>query len=159
MSDDGDAEIVCCGHPQPLLLRGGQAAPLDALPPLPPLGLLDLAGTQARAELLGAGPGDGVLLYTDGVTDARDAAGRPYPLAERAAALSGSGMPLLEALRADLLDHAGGTLRDDATMFYLRLSSATASQGAGRAPATCAAAGTRSAARTRPRPPLRATVL
>jgi len=158
MSDDGDAEIVCCGHPQPLLLRGGQATPLDALPPLPPLGLLDLAGIQARAGLLGAGPGDGVLLYTDGVTDARDAAGRPYPLAERAAALSGGGTPLLEALRADLLDHAGGVLRDDATMFYLKLSGATASQVARHAPGACATTVTRSA-RTRPRPPLRATLL
>jgi serine phosphatase RsbU (regulator of sigma subunit) len=44
-----------------------------------------------------------VLLYTDGVTDARDSSGRPYPLAERAAALSAGSEPLLEALRADLL--------------------------------------------------------
>jgi serine phosphatase RsbU (regulator of sigma subunit) len=143
MGDDEDAEIVCCGHPQPLLLRGGQATPLDALSPSPPLGLLDLAGTQARAGLLGAGPGDGVLLYTDGVTDARDADGRPYPLAERAAALSGSGRSLLESLRADLLDHAGGTLRDDATMFHLRLSSTSARHGGDRAPGTCGSTGTR----------------
>jgi serine phosphatase RsbU (regulator of sigma subunit) len=145
MSHDGDAEIICCGHPQPLLLRGGQATPLDALAPSPPLGLLDLAGTPARAGLLGAGPGDGVLLYTDGVTDARDAAGRPYPLAERAAALSGSGRPLLEVLRADLLDHAGARLRDDATLFHLRLSGASDRRSGGRGPGTRASTATRSA--------------
>jgi serine phosphatase RsbU (regulator of sigma subunit) len=29
-------------------------------------------------------PGDQLLLYTDGITEARDAEGRFYPLAERA---------------------------------------------------------------------------
>jgi len=122
MDDDAGAEIVCCGHPQPLLLRDGRAAPLDAVPTAPPLGLLDMAGCPARAGLLGVGPGDGVLLYTDGVTDARDAAGLPYPLAERAAALSGARPPLVQALRDDLLRYTGGKLRDDATLLHLRLT-------------------------------------
>lgn len=121
MDDDAGAEIVCCGHPRPLLLRGGQATLLDEVPATPPLGLLDLAGCQARAARLCAGPGDSVLLYTDGVTDARDRSGLTYPLAERAAALSRQDGPLLEALRADLLRHADGTLRDDATLLHLRL--------------------------------------
>jgi serine phosphatase RsbU (regulator of sigma subunit) len=133
---DGSAEVVCCGHPQPLLLRGGQATPLDSLAPMPPLGLFDMAGCQPRAGLLGAGPGDSVLLYTDGVTDARDAAGCPYPLADRAAALAREDGPLLQALRADLLQHVNGVLRDDATMLYLRLAD-TSSGFAGHAPATC----------------------
>lgn len=121
--DDGKpAEIVCCGHPQPLLLHAGQATLLDMAPPAPPLGLLDMVDTQAQAEPLVAGPGDSVLLYTDGVTDALDAVGRPYPLADRAAALSGRGDPLLEALRADLLSYTGGTFRDDATLLHLRLA-------------------------------------
>jgi serine phosphatase RsbU (regulator of sigma subunit) len=126
VDEDAGAEIVCCGHPQPLLLRDGQATPLDALPPAPPLGLLDMAGCPARAGLLGAGPGDSVLLYTDGVTDARDAAGLPYPLAERAAALSGERLPLLRALRDDLLRYTGGKLRDDATLLHLRFTDAPA---------------------------------
>lgn len=121
MDDDAGADIVCCGHPRPLLLRGGQATLLDEVPATPPLGLLDLAGCQAHAARLGVGPGDSVLLYTDGVTDARDRSGLAYPLAERAAALSRQDGPLLEALRADLLCHADGTLRDDATLLHLRL--------------------------------------
>ena len=36
------AELVCCGHPPPLLLRGGSAAFIEPSP-APPLGLLDLA--------------------------------------------------------------------------------------------------------------------
>jgi serine phosphatase RsbU (regulator of sigma subunit) len=133
--DNGEAQIVCCGHPPPLLLRGGQVTLLDALPPSPPLGLLDLGGYSPRADLLGACPGDSVLLYTDGVSEAHDDRGRPYPLAERAAALSartprsradehgpGGCASLPELLRDDLLDHVGGRLRDDATLLYLRFA-------------------------------------
>jgi serine phosphatase RsbU (regulator of sigma subunit) len=136
--DDDEAQIVCCGHPPPLLLRDGQVTLLDALPPSPPLGLLDMGGCLPRADLLGARPGDSVLLYTDGVSEAYDRGGHPYPLAERAAALcaqvraasrladaagaasADDGLP--ERLRDDLLDHVGGDLRDDATLLHLRFA-------------------------------------
>jgi len=131
---EDEAQIVCCGHPPPLLLRDGEATLLDALPPSPPLGLLDMGGFSPRADLLGAHPGDSVLLYTDGVSEAHDSRGRLYPLAERAAVLSaqaktagapaGEGDRLPELLRDDLLDHVGGALRDDATLLYLRFPAA-----------------------------------
>ena len=129
-SDDDDPQIVCCGHPPPLLLRSGRVTPLDAMPPSPPLGLLDMGGYSPHADLLGARGGDSVLLYTDGVSEAYDDRGRPYPLAERAAALSARSRPdecheegrLPELLRDDLLDHVGGHLRDDATLLYLRFA-------------------------------------
>jgi serine phosphatase RsbU (regulator of sigma subunit) len=131
MDDTTAAEIVCCGHPRPLRLRGGCATPLDAVSPSPPLGLFDLAGgAQARTEPLHASPGDSLLLYTDGVTDARDPAGRPYPLAERAAALSADSWPLLQALRADLLRYTEGNFRDDATLLHLRFTRASAREDA-----------------------------
>lgn len=142
---DGAApQVVCCGHPQPMRLRAGQATLLDGLPPSPPLGLLDLAGAEPRAEPLPASPGDSLLLYTDGITDARDRAGRPYPLAERAAALSRDGGPLLRSLRADLLRHTGGNFRDDATLLHLRLAptySARSAPVAGPEPVTLDSAG------------------
>jgi serine phosphatase RsbU (regulator of sigma subunit) len=128
--DDAEAQIVCCGHPPPLLLHGDRVTALDTLPPSPPLGLLDMGGFSPHADLLGASAGDSVLLYTDGVSEAYDECGRPYPLAERAAVLSsqsraggrraGAGERLPELLRDDLLDHVGGDLRDDATLLYLR---------------------------------------
>jgi serine phosphatase RsbU (regulator of sigma subunit) len=114
-----EPEIVCCGHPPPLLLRGGRASFLDSIPAVPPLGLLDLAANRARTWPLGVRPGDEFLLYTDGVTDAHDELGLPYALDERAAALAGTG---LDALTADLLRHAGGKLRDDATLVSLRFT-------------------------------------
>jgi serine phosphatase RsbU (regulator of sigma subunit) len=88
-------------------------------------------GYPPRADLLGARPGDSVLLYTDGVSEAYDACGCRYPLAERAAAFSadGSGKPrhggrrsLPELLRDDLLRHIDGDLRDDATLLHLRFA-------------------------------------
>jgi serine phosphatase RsbU (regulator of sigma subunit) len=130
MDDATAAEIACCGHPRPLRLRDGCATLLDAVPPSPPLGLFDLAAAQARTEPLPASPGDSLLLYTDGVTDARDPAGRPYPLAERAAALSADRWPLLQALRADLLRYTEGNFRDDATLLHLRFTRATAREDA-----------------------------
>lgn len=136
----GEPQIVCCGHPPPLLLRDGRVTLLDALPPSPPLGLLDMGGYSPRADLLGARPGDSVLLYTDGVSEAYDAGGRPYPLAERAVALSGQGKApaageegasrLPELLRDDLLDHVGGDLRDDATLLHLRFDGPRAGRSA-----------------------------
>ena len=75
------AELVCCGHPPPMLLRGGSAAfvtPYAA----PPLGLLDLADGWCRASMIPVGDGDQLLLYTDGVSEARDPAGRFFPLAQ-----------------------------------------------------------------------------
>lgn len=147
-SGEADAQIVCCGHPPPLLLRDGRVTALDALPPSPPLGLLDMGGFAPHADLLGARAGDSVLLYTDGVSEAYDGHGRPYPLAERAAALSARPRPgpapaepaaprpalppddLPELLRDDLLDHVGGDLRDDATLLFLRFADVPAGRPA-----------------------------
>ncbi|MGH3252289.1 MAG: PP2C family protein-serine/threonine phosphatase [Trebonia sp.] len=138
--DEAGPQIVCCGHPPPLLLRDGRVIPLDALPPSLPLGLLDLGGRRPQAGPLGARAGDRLLLYTDGVSEAHDEHGRPYPLAERAAAFSARSRAdeprgevsdrLPELLRDDLLDHVGGDLRDDATLLCLRFDAAPAERRA-----------------------------
>lgn len=124
----GQAEIVSCGHPLPLVMHGREpgrvATPVD-LPVGLPLGLLDLADCPARPVPLQVAPGDSLLLYTDGVTDARDALGRPFPLGERAVSLAeatvalAAGTGLLHAIQADLIRHAGGALGDDATMLLI----------------------------------------
>ncbi|MFD9407505.1 PP2C family protein-serine/threonine phosphatase [Streptomyces sp. NPDC059989] len=126
--DEPVVHLVSCGHPPPLVLRrGGRVEPLDVDQPAPPLGLAGLVGSAAG--LRAAGPpvtaqtfafeeGDVLLLYTDGVLEARDRSGVFYPLAERAAAWSGlHPRALLERLCEDLLAHAAGsTLGDDAAM-------------------------------------------
>ncbi|MFF3213503.1 PP2C family protein-serine/threonine phosphatase [Streptomyces sp. NPDC002886] len=120
--DVPDAEpslrLVSCGHPPPLLLRGGRVVPLQVDHPAPPLGLSELAETGFTAQSFAFEPGDVVLLYTDGVIEARDASGSFYPLPERASDWSGDGPEaLLRHLCADLLAHTpDGFLGDDAAM-------------------------------------------
>ncbi|UNM13093.1 serine/threonine-protein phosphatase [Streptomyces formicae] len=118
--------VVNCGHPPPLLLRrGGQVSFLEVRQPAPPLGLTEFVACEFAAECFVFEAGDIVLLYTDGVVEARDAAGVFYPLAERVGAWCG-GAPgeLLHHLCDDLLAHAGGHLGDDAAMVAIERVSA-----------------------------------
>lgn len=114
--------LISCGHPPPLLLRDGRATPLSAARPALPIGLGGLAGApDYEVETFPFEPGDLLLLYTDGVSEARDGKGTFYPLAERAGAWSGcSPQRVLRGLRADLLAHTNGRLGDDAAAVALR---------------------------------------
>jgi hypothetical protein len=119
------AHAVTCGHPPPLLLRDGRVRPLGATLPALPIGLGALAAhagpTGYRVDTFPFEDGDLLLLYTDGVTEARDASGLFYPLAERVAAWTGEAPHrLLRRLHADLLAHAGGRLGDDAAAIAIR---------------------------------------
>ncbi|MEU0129949.1 PP2C family protein-serine/threonine phosphatase [Streptomyces sp. NPDC006289] len=112
-----ELRLVSCGHPPPLLLREGRAHVLGAAEPGPPLGVGTLAGTRPTEDVFAFRPGDTLLLYTDGVTEARDLSGCFYPLAERAASWQGvEPGQLLELVCADLLRYAGGRLGDDAAV-------------------------------------------
>jgi hypothetical protein len=134
--------IFVCGHPPAILISAdSKVSVLEAPSPAPPLGLITL-GHSSGAEIgLKFQPGAQLLLYTDGVTEARDRARSFYPLPERVAALApaaerprgrgrkarppvsaanGSGMPLLDLLRADLLKHVGAPLDDDAALLLVR---------------------------------------
>ncbi|MFC9238196.1 PP2C family protein-serine/threonine phosphatase [Streptomyces decoyicus] len=114
--------LINCGHPPPLLLRGGRATPLFAERPALPIGLGGLAGApDYEVETFPFEPGDLLLLYTDGVSEARDGRGTFYPLAERAGAWSESSpQQVLRRLRADLLAHTNGRLGDDAAAVAVR---------------------------------------
>ncbi|MFG3053150.1 PP2C family protein-serine/threonine phosphatase [Kitasatospora sp. NPDC048239] len=118
----GAAGFVNCGHPHPLLRRDGLVVELE--PPLhaPPLGLLGLVGGQYLAGRFEPRTGDLLLLHTDGVSEARNAAGRFYPLAQRWAELHPGGPEdLLDALLGDVGAWVGaGGLDDDAAMLAVR---------------------------------------
>ncbi|MGW1864420.1 PP2C family protein-serine/threonine phosphatase [Streptomyces mauvecolor] len=125
-------QLVNCGHPPPLLLRGNRVIPLEVDEPAPPLGLSGLTESQLAVQGFPFEPGDILLLYTDGVLEARDEAGAFYPLAERAAAWNGTGpRALLSHLRSDLLAHTPtGTLDDDAAMVAIERLRPPAQRGA-----------------------------
>ncbi|WP_306319481.1 MULTISPECIES: PP2C family protein-serine/threonine phosphatase [unclassified Streptomyces] len=125
VAPDGSAELVCCGHPPPLLIRDGSAVPAAVPAPAPPLGRLDPAHGWCGAQQISASSWDRMLLHTDGATEIRDADGGHYPLADRAAELSALPLaPFTAALSADLLHHAGGRLQDEASLVAVESLSA-----------------------------------
>jgi serine phosphatase RsbU (regulator of sigma subunit) len=112
----GRLDVVLCGHPAPLRLRPGSSPEEVGSHPGPPLGL----GVDPRVESATLEPGDRLLLYTDGMVEARDAHGRFFDLEAAAAWLSdgpaASASTLDERLRqlfARVRAHVGGTLTDD----------------------------------------------
>jgi serine phosphatase RsbU (regulator of sigma subunit) len=107
----GELRLVNCGHPPPLRFRSGAAELLANAEPTTPLGL-DPAPTVQRFTLAAS---DRVLLYTDGLMEARAPDGRPFELdGQVEAVLSASSLgAALDGLVGRLLDHAGGRLDDD----------------------------------------------
>ncbi|MER6983140.1 PP2C family protein-serine/threonine phosphatase [Streptomyces carpinensis] len=106
--------IVNCGHPPPLILHEGGVRELHATDPSPPVNLGVLIGDGYHMDVEPFHPRDQLLLYTDGVTETRDADGVFYPLAERVAPWAS--LPpraLLDHLHADLHAYSGGHLDDD----------------------------------------------
>jgi serine phosphatase RsbU (regulator of sigma subunit) len=118
------AELVCCGHPPPLLVRDNSAAFIEPYA-APPLGLLDLAEGWCRASMMPVGDGDQLLLYTDGVSEARDADGRFFPLAQVTAdTVRGTcpdRAPLLDVLVARLDEHVGDRRCDDILLLLVTM--------------------------------------
>ncbi len=70
LSTDGKVTVVSCGHPAAVLLRDGRPEHVDAPAGLP-LGL----GRAYDEHIASWQPGDRLLLYTDGLSEARNASG------------------------------------------------------------------------------------
>lgn len=110
------------GHPPPLVMHhDGQVFFAEPESEAPPLGLASLFPVTPKPYLIPFREGDQILLYTDGVIEARDHGGAFYPLIDRVGLLTGEDpQAALDALRADLLNHVGGPMPDDAAMLLLR---------------------------------------
>ncbi|NYE50748.1 serine phosphatase RsbU (regulator of sigma subunit) [Spinactinospora alkalitolerans] len=111
------------GHHPPLVLRRGrQVATLDS-PSSPPMGIgLGLSAEPARYQLE---PGDRLLFFTDGVTEARSPDGELFGLERftdfiiRREADGLSAPETLRRLMQTILEHQEGRLQDDATVLLV----------------------------------------
>jgi serine phosphatase RsbU (regulator of sigma subunit) len=133
----GSLTIYNCGHPPPLVLSPGESdgqgparrlrvTPVNVPAPALPLRLMSLGDTSGAERTVPLQPGDALLLYTDGVTEARNARREFYPLEERvaevAARAGGADGDLLDRLRDDLVRYVGAPLDDDAALLLARVS-------------------------------------
>ena len=122
VDDDHCVTLLNYGHPAPLLLCADGTV-MFAEPPqtAPPLGLASLGPDSPVPYSIFLHPGDQLLLYTDGVTEARDPEGVFYPLAERTGLLTHPDPEkALETIRRDIESYVCGPLNDDAAMLLLR---------------------------------------
>lgn len=113
------------GHPSPVILRRGGAAELLPQRQLV-LGVDERAAyAEARVQI---NEGDLLVMYTDGLTDARHANGETFgtqrllDAVERAATLPAEDVP--EALFMEAFSFAHGELQDDIALLALRLLAA-----------------------------------
>ncbi|WP_329393615.1 serine/threonine-protein phosphatase [Streptomyces lydicus] len=118
--DAPSLSMINCGHPPPLLVTPDGVRALEVREPALPLGLTAPSESDYEVEDAGFGPGELLLLYTDGVIEARGPDGSFYPLADRLASWAETDPPSLVArLHDDLLRHAGGNLDDDVAIIAL----------------------------------------
>jgi serine phosphatase RsbU (regulator of sigma subunit) len=121
----GVFSYLLAGHPAPLLVRHGKVVKELTAPPRPPLGVA-VPGTPSRsAAREQLEPGDRLLLYSDGIVEARDRDGgffgedRLVELTEHAAASELSAPETLRRLATAVLEHQEGRLQDDATLLLV----------------------------------------
>lgn len=110
------------GHPPPLLLApdGGLRTLVPAVHALP-LGMSEVAGWPDRADETFFPAGSVLLLFTDGLTEARNRAGEFY---DPVARLRGRAFPgpeqLLDTLVTEVAAHTGGAGADDMALLAVQ---------------------------------------
>lgn len=112
-----EVRLVSCGHPFPVLLDGAEPPVSIPLPTSLPLGYgSDPVLTARRLRA-----GERLLLYTDGLTEGRDAGGRFFDIARDGGEALASPDPdvALDRLLDRLAAHVDGDLDDDVAVLLV----------------------------------------
>ncbi|MGY1813726.1 PP2C family protein-serine/threonine phosphatase [Blastococcus sp. SYSU D00820] len=121
--DTGVLSWVNCGHPDPLVIREGALIHPAPCPPARPLGLLSRKPQVCSTTLRS---GDRVLLYTDGIVEARSPEGeffgeeRLADLVVRAERVGDPPPETMRRLMGSVMEHQAGQLQDDASIVLLK---------------------------------------
>ena len=125
-SVSGRYRRICAGHPGELLLRDGKLVKTLPAPTAMPLGLADLGPRRPAVDEEALQPGDQLLMYTDGVVEARTADGeffgvdRLADFLTRTLAGQVSGPETLRRLVQAILSHQHEQLQDDASAVLIQ---------------------------------------
>ncbi len=140
---DGRLGMCSAGHHPPRLVSADRSSTLEVRSPSPPLGLAErFTVTTAQWEV-----GDRLLLFTDGLIEARDSRGRFFPLDDHLDLVRGGGQEeALDRLIAALGTHAGGALHDDLAVLLAERQPAPTTPATLTTPATPTAPAARAAA-------------
>ena len=129
-TETGELTWINAGHPPPLLIRGGQVIRELTGKSVPPWGISNATPTVHSEPLE---PGDCLLLYTDGITEARTTDGELFGLdrlievTQKHASDLISPEELVRQVVRTVLEHNRLDLRDDATVVAARWHGPTVS--------------------------------
>jgi sigma-B regulation protein RsbU (phosphoserine phosphatase) len=118
----GEGRITIAGHDIPFVLGGGAPRLLGPVKRQPPLGAVE--GIPFRSDPFSLAPGEGLFLFSDGVTEAEDGRGGFFGRDRLVAALADLGTApeaVVEGVLRGVADFSGGAAQaDDITLLALR---------------------------------------
>jgi phosphoserine phosphatase RsbU/P len=111
---------IAAGHPAELHIRAGRPLPAPPTPTALPLGLGHMLPRPPSVTEVVLEPGDSLVLYTDGITEARSADGELFGLDQLTDFMvtmlaKGSPAETMRKLIHKIVSYENGELRDDAT--------------------------------------------
>jgi len=119
-ADGSKVELLICGHPAPLLLGPERPRFIGLDEGSLPLGLGQLADVPRIPVTIAFEPGDALLFYTDGASEARNKAGVFFPLADAAAVRAPPDPATLPGRLGDeVIRHVGHAPDDDIALLVI----------------------------------------